>query len=113
MEYLTRWVEAQLVKDCTGVTREKFFLQYVLTRFGYLKVLMSDRGTHFLNEMVSTFIEEFQVYHQKITPYHLQENGIVEAFNKILENALTKICNMQRNEWDLCVPLVLWAYRTT
>jgi hypothetical protein len=73
---------------------------------------MSDKGTHFINNTIRAPTEEFEVYHKKSTPYHLQENGIVKAFNKILENALTKICNVNRAEWDSMIQVVLWAYRT-
>lgn len=84
---LTRWVEAQPVKDYTGAMAAKFLFEYVLTRFGYPKELMSDRGTYFLNEMISTLTKEFQVYHQNSTPYNPPANGIIEAvtifsFNK-------------------------------
>lgn len=71
----------------------KLLFEYVLTRFGYPKILMSDHGTHFLNEMIRALIEEFQVYDQKSSPYYPQDSGMVEEFTKILESALTKVCS--------------------
>jgi len=112
-KYLSRWVETQSVKDYTGATTTKFVFEYVLTRFRCPNIFMSDRDMNFLNETINALMEEFQVYHQKSMPYHPQANGMVEEFNKELENMLTKIFNDQQNDLDQHIPALLWAYRMT
>ena len=73
---------------------------------------MSDQGSHFINHTVTTLTKELHVQHKKSTPYHPQENMTVDAFNKILEHALTKVCNANRDDWELNIPTVPWAYCT-
>lgn len=62
-EYLTYWVEAQLVKDYMTATTVNFLFEHVLTQFGCPKILSSDCGTHFLSESISVLTEDLQVYH--------------------------------------------------
>lgn len=113
IEYLTIWAEVLPVKDFTVATTMEFLFEYVLMQFQCPKILMSDRGTHFLNETMSVMLKEFHDYHQNTTPYHPQANGTVEAFNKILENALTKVCNTKRNDCVVRISTILRAYRMT
>jgi transposase InsO family protein len=112
-KYLTRWVESRAVKDCSATTAAQFIFEDIITKFGFPNILMSDQGTHFINKNIEALTQEFEVHHQKSTPYHTQVNVTVKAFNKILETTLMKICSVNIDDWDLRIPVVLWAYRTT
>ena len=57
MDYLTRWDEAVLVKDCTDVTTKTFLFDNVATRFGCLKIFISDQGTQFFNWLIDELTE--------------------------------------------------------
>ena len=72
---------------------------------------MSDRGTHFINEVVEYLLDEFMVIHRKSAPYHPQANGQAKSTNKILCTVLTKIVKNSRMDWELKLHLALWAYR--
>jgi hypothetical protein len=93
-EYLTRWVKERVVKTTTV----RFIFDDIITSFGCPKILMSDKDTHFINKTIEALNQEFAVHHQKSTPYHPQENGMVEDFNKISETILTNICSMNRDD---------------
>jgi transposase InsO family protein len=76
-EYLTRWEEVAPVKDCSVEIVAHFLFEKVITRFGCPRVLMSDQGTHFINNTIRAMTEEFEVHHQKSTLYHPQANGTI------------------------------------
>jgi transposase InsO family protein len=85
-------------------TATRFIFENIITRFGFPRSLTSDQGVHFINITIATLTHEFLIQHHKSIPYHPQANGIVEAFNKIMEKGLTKVCCTNREDWDKRVP---------
>jgi hypothetical protein len=71
-KYLTRWAEAREVKDCSETIAARFIFDDIITKFRCPKMLMSDQGTHFINKTIEALTREFEVHHQKSTPYHQQ-----------------------------------------
>lgn len=59
-EYLTEWAEVKEVRTDTTKNIVVFLYENIITRFGCLKILVNDRGTHFLNDMIRKVIDRFQ-----------------------------------------------------
>jgi len=98
IEYLTRWVEAAPVKDCTAKTTTRFIFENIISWFGCPRSITSDQGMHFLSETIETLLKTFMVQHNKSSSYHPQANSAVEAFNKILEKGLMKVISANRDD---------------
>ena len=111
MDYVTKWVETKVTQKNDAYTTAKFLFEYVFTRYGLPIEIVSDRGTHFLNEVIENLLEKFMVIHKKSAPYHPQANGQAESTNKILKVVLTKIVSGSKTDWELKLHSTLWAYR--
>ncbi|CAB4414663.1 unnamed protein product [Rhizophagus irregularis] len=112
MDYMTKWPEAKAVPVATVEETSQFIYEDIICRHGCPAKLLSDRGTHFNNQMVEKLLEKFGIKHVFSTPYHPQTNGLVERFNRTLCESLSKLVK-QTNEWDQYIAPVLFAYRTS
>jgi hypothetical protein len=112
-EYLTKWAEAKAVKEDDGKQTAIFLYENIIVRFGCPKILISDRGTHFLNETMEEMTKLFKINHRKTTPYHPQTNGHTERVNQTLVRILRKTVMDSKRDWDAKLAAALWAYRTT
>ncbi|XP_051120404.1 uncharacterized protein LOC127244110 [Andrographis paniculata] len=61
MDYVTKWVEAQVLstKDSHSMIR---FLKYIIfLRFGVPKTIINDEGTHFVNKALQSCLQQYGV----------------------------------------------------
>ena len=112
-EYLTKWAEAKTVKIDTTAHTVTFTSENIISRFGCPKILVSDRGTHFLNDLIAAITRRFQINHRKTMSYHPQTNGQMERVNVILVSILRKTVIDSKRDWDIKLTAALWVYRIT
>lgn len=81
-------------------------------RFGCVKVLISDQGREFVNELNEQLFTMTGTNHRIGSAYHPQTNGMVERLNQTIQNLVKKSCK-KTQDWDLMLPTVLFAIRTS
>ena len=70
VEYVSKWVEAEPVPSCTKEVAAKFIYENIITRFGCPLTLISDQGTHFINQTIEILLKEFLIDHHRTSTYH-------------------------------------------
>ena len=111
MDYFTKWPEAKALKEATGKNVAQFLYKEIICRYGQPKKIISDRGSHFNNEIIKELCRKFEMKHSKTSSYHPQTNGLVERFNQTLCETLAKISETE-DDWDNHIEEALYAYRT-
>src|SRR6266540_1302886 len=91
MDYFSRWPEARPLKTANADTVAIFLYEKIICRFGVSRILQSDRGTHFVNELIQRLTKRFKIRYSLSLPYHPQSNRLVERFNKTLCEGIAKL----------------------
>ena len=113
VDYVSRWVEFIACHQSDAKTVARFLQSHIFARFGTPRALVSDEGTHFVNNILTKLLAKYEIKHRIATPYHPQANGQVEISNREIKAILEKVVHASRKDWSFRLDEALWAYRTT
>nr|XP_027213614.1 uncharacterized protein LOC113806650 [Penaeus vannamei] len=108
----TRYPEAIPLKRATSRTIVPVLIKF-FTQYGMPRVLQSDQGSNFWSVMFQEVMKLLHVKQYSATAYRPQTQGALERYHQTLKSMLTKYCHETGSEWDLGVPLMLYAIRCT
>ncbi|GJX62250.1 reverse transcriptase domain-containing protein [Tanacetum coccineum] len=111
IDYVSKWAEAEALptNDARVVVN---FLKKLFSRFGILKALISNRGTHFCNRQMEKILKKYGVHHRITTAYHPQTSGQVENTNRTLKRILKKTIKDNPSIWLRKLDDALWEFYT-
>ena len=113
VDYLTKWPEVFPARDQSALTVAKLLVERVICRHGVPAELLSDRGANFLSGLLQEMYMLLGIKKTNTTAYHPQTDGLVERFNRTLLDMLAKTTDGTGRDWDIQLPYVLFAYRSS
>ncbi|KAA8491006.1 Transposon Ty3-I Gag-Pol polyprotein [Porphyridium purpureum] len=113
MDAWTRWAVAVALPDEKAETVARSFLQTWLTVFGPPESILSDRGSNFVGEVITSLCARLGIRRLMTTAYHPQTNGRVERFNATLCKMLSAYVSASSRDWDRWLSVVTYAYNTS
>jgi transposase InsO family protein len=75
------------------------FEEIIFLRFGVPRIVISDRGSHFIDKCFEKYLSKHGILHNIATPYHPQISGQAEMSNKQIKNILQKTVNEMGSRW--------------
>jgi transposase InsO family protein len=111
-DLFTRWPEAVALPDQTASSIAKAIHSRIISNHGVPEKLLTDQGRNFESDLIYQLTELLGINKLRTTAYHPQTNGMCEKLNGTLTNLLSCVVNSEGNNWDDCLDMALWQYRT-
>jgi hypothetical protein len=108
---LSKWVDAMLCRKASTVESIAMIKSMIFPRFGTLRILISDGGTHFTRNNFKKCLSKLGIEHRVSTAYHPQTNVQAETSNRQLKSILNKTIEKGGKDWSKKLDGALWPYR--
>lgn len=109
----TKWVECLPARNDTAETTAILLINHVFSRWGLPLSVDSDRGTHFTATVMTELWKMLGVQARLHISFHPRASGQVERSNRHIVGMLRKYISANGKDWDVKLPLVLMAIRST
>ena len=109
----TRYCFAVPIPDASAVTIAKAIFSEVISKFGLVDYLVSDRGLNFTSPVVQHLCSLLGTKRILTSAYRPSSNGLVESFNGVFKKKLLALAGEHPETWPQYVDGVLYALRTT
>jgi transposase InsO family protein len=106
----SKWIEAYPMSGCTTLETAQQLEHYFAQR-GVPKLLISDQGAQFTNDLYADIMKLYGVEIRCTTTYHPQSNGQCERANGVLIRILAHMMSDTLEDWDLHLNQALMFYR--
>ncbi|KAJ8347266.1 hypothetical protein SKAU_G00286670 [Synaphobranchus kaupii] len=111
VDYFSKWVEANAVKEATAQVAASKFLCDIFARHGAPTYLISDRGSPFIAQFFEHVLSALGTKHRLTTAYHPQTNA-TERVNRTLETAIRSYVGDKHTSWDKYILQICFVLRT-
>ena len=111
-DHFTKYTQVFPMKDQTAETVANKLVFGWFQYFGEPLELHTDRGTNFESNLIKEICKIYSIWKSRTTPYHPQADGMIERYNKTLEDNISKY-GEKKNDWDEVGMLMTCAYNAT
>jgi transposase InsO family protein len=111
--YFTKYVEAYAIKDMEAKTVADVLVNEFISRLGVPMVIHSDQGRNFESALFKQVCHLLGIKKTRTTAFHPSGNGLVERFNRTLNEMICTSVGENPNTWDQRLHLLTMAYRST
>ena len=112
-EYFTKWVVAVALPNQTAQTVADALMVHYISIFGIPRQIHSDQGTNFQSHLFAELSKLLGMSKSRTVPYRANSDGLVERWNRSVQQMLKAYVNENRDDWDDYLPYLTMAYRAT